>query len=160
MLENYHAYGEYVNVDYYFIPLKRAKNCWHYSIGLFYGHNTHNSGVLFAMAVVNGEVSVHYEASIRLFFRAIKAVPKVVITNERKQMEKAISNLLKEFQFTHMINWHYVLQRVRKEMEGLLESEDLCQLCADAMSALTPNEHHHVITTIKHHFHDYHFNDF
>ena len=96
MKQNYKTYGDVVNVEYKFTPLKRARSGKHFNICLFLGQDKNIRPILFGVALLNGECPLYYRLTIQYFMEAMNnLVPKTFITNETRAMEKVIKDLRK-----------------------------------------------------------------
>ena len=82
MRDNYEQYGEVVNIEYKFTPLKRARSGKHYNICLFVGQDKNLRPLIFAFALLNGECPLYYKLTIKYFLQAMKnRLPCTFITN-------------------------------------------------------------------------------
>lgn len=58
----YEKYGDSINLEFRFIPLKRSHSGMHYNIGLFTGQDTNLRAIIFGIALING----YYHKNVKL----------------------------------------------------------------------------------------------
>jgi len=64
----YSLYGDCVNLEFRFVPLKRSGSGMHYNIGLFLGQDSALRIILFGVALINGYCVKNVKASVQMFF--------------------------------------------------------------------------------------------
>lgn len=82
MRQLYSQFGEVVNVETRFVPLKRAPNGMHYNLVLFTGQDRGVCLVVFGIALVNGYNFKNIKACIKEFLSIVdQKLPSIFVTN-------------------------------------------------------------------------------